>query len=322
MSKINKTLFAGAAMVALVGAGPAQAVDLFTPDDGPSAPIWSSIYIGGHLGYGNANHDLSLNEYFKDYCEGVQEQDGPVPYWHTPETGFEDLDVNGSGRGYYNSDLWKTVDNKIAAFDGISGSTCETLARDSQGWGNFEAGSHYTVPGESRQLANIDGLNSHGLVGGFDIGADQQLGDWVIGVFGRYTLSGMETNGSALPDAYLNIEKGDEWTIAARLGHLVGPRTLLYGLVGYSQTDYDFTLTKGGETETENVSFSGLTVGGGLEYAMSQRVSLGIEGTHTFYGEETVFDEYDSDLNHGINLEDNLSETKILGTLRIKLNTF
>lgn len=272
---------------------------------------WTGFYIGGQIGYGNANHDLTMSEYFKDYCEDAPED----------LTGFESIDRDGSGslgKHTRKQNVWKTVDNKIAAFPGITGTTCETLAK-SEGKRQFDAGSHFTVPGDSRDIANIDGVNSHGVIGGGQIGYDQQVGSWVVGLFGNYNFSGMETDVS-FDEFSAKIEKDDEWTAGIRAGRLLSERTMLYGLIGYTRTDYLFTASPDVDGLKDKVTFDGVTFGAGLEHAVTNNVFLGIEGTHTIYGDETILDSYDADRNTGSKVTDDLSETRVMGTLKIKLN--
>src|SRR5688572_17927074 len=139
--KTISTLVAGVAFGALVATG-ALASDLngrSLKDGGrdefaaPGVVNWSGVYIGGSVGYGNANHELSLHDYFKDYC--AEKGDTSV--------GFDE-------HGNLDHNAWKTVENKKEAFEGITGDTCETLAKSDQYKRWFAAGSHVTVPGDSR----------------------------------------------------------------------------------------------------------------------------------------------------------------------------
>lgn len=290
----------------------ANASDLFggsTKDGpattGPSASggvvNFTGFYIGGQFGYGNANHNLSVRDYFKDYCASNGDD----------SVGFDDYDK------------WKTVENKKSEWPTITGDTCETLAKPQQ----FDAGSHFTVPGDSRELANIDGLNSHGFFGGGRLGYDHARGRLLFGVFADYNFTNMETDASIAGVGNFGLEKDDEWTIGGRVGYIVAPRTLAYILAGYTQTEYNvtgldnaliapqFTSTRGG------AEFDGVTVGGGVEFAMTSNIFLGVEYQHTFYGEETLIDLYDANSNRGLRVLDDLDEDKVMATLKIKLNS-
>lgn len=269
--------------------GGASTKDLPAPSFEKATVNWSGLYIGGAVGYGNANHDLSLHDYFKDYCGDSSE---------TEEHGFGDYDR--SNRADF------LVGDKL---------TCNTPSGEGSSWNDM------VVKGDSREIASIDGINSHGIVGDVRLGADIQRNRFVFGVYGAYGFNGMETNASITGLGTASIEKGDEWSLGARAGILVNPKTLAYILAAYTQADYDYRISGGGVTDSRNVTFDGVTVGGGIEFALTDQVFFGIEGTHTFFGEETVFDAYDPITNTGLRLDDEIGETKVMGTLKIKLNS-
>lgn len=292
-------------------ASQASAADVFGRSSTKDAPVafdapkisWSGLYIGGAIGYGNANHDLSVRDYFKDYC-----YDGDVA----------ELDVfDGFNHGRPAKEWTLAAKNEFFEQAAVN---CETLDIDGDGT-RFEAGDYATVSGDSREVASLDGLNSTGIVGDIRLGYDQQVNRFLIGVFGSYGLSSMEANGEAVGLGSFDLERGDDWSIGARAGVLVNDRTLLYILAAYTQTEYDLRVTAGEETSSKTTTFDGVTVGGGVEFALASNVFLGIEGTHTFYGSETIFDTYDPAANVGTSVEDDLGETKIMGTLKLKLNT-
>lgn len=239
---------------------------------------WTGFYVGGRIGYGNANHEIGVEQYFKDYCGDEGDTDK-----------FADGDRDDR------------IDDLV---DGVL--VCEASGNDS-----------VLVAGDSREVASLNGLNSSGVTGGFQLGFDKQLGQRiVVGVFGSYDLSSMDTTASVGGVEFDLIEKGDEWSVGARLGYLLHPRVMAYVLAAYTEADWEFIGDIDGKKE---VTFSGVTVGGGLEYAMTQNVFLGIEGTHTFYGQETLHDEYDADDNLGGRITDEIGETKVLGTVKIKM---
>lgn len=176
-------------------------------------------------------------------------------------------------------------------------------------------------------LFGVNGLDTSGLTGGGQIGFDMARGRFLFGVFGSYDLSSAETTVSLAGTEIKAIEKGDEFSLGARLGYLVAPRTMAYVLAAYTQSEFSFT--GAGDTagipngKTKDVTFDGLTVGGGVEFALTGNVFLGLEGTHTFYGEETIADFHDNEerSRSGIRATDEIGETRIMGTLKVKLNS-
>jgi opacity protein-like surface antigen len=269
---------------------------------------WTGFYIGGRLGYGNANHELSLKRYHGDYCfdqYGSQLSDDEVPVNSTvaPEDTFNPFETG-------------------LPFKVNTAGTCANEKLPDAYNGGIFADDSIAIDGTSQEIASLNGLNSSGLTGGGQIGFDYQIGRrFVVGVFGSYDLSQMDTTASIVGIDLDLIEKGDEWSIGARAGFLLHPRVMAYVLAAYTEAEWTFgDAALGGDKE---VTFSGVTVGGGLEYAVTQNVFLGIEGTHTFYGAETIFDtgtDPADPMGNGLRIEDEIGETKVLGTLKIKLN--
>jgi len=277
---------------------------------------WSGFYLGGAIGYGNANHELSVFDYWKDYCDSGFYVGGAK----------DDPAVLKSGDDQKDESDPQTDINRFFEFggDNLEGCTPPTTNADLPGGGFL--GNYAPIgiePGDSREIAHLDGLNSTGIVGDIRAGYDQQLSNrFLVGIFGTYGFSNMDADGSAAGVGSFKLERGDDWSVGARAGVLVNDSTLLYALAAYTQTEYDLSLTDGAATLSKTTTFDGITVGAGIELAVANNVFLGIEGTHTFYGEETIFDDYDAVTNVGTSVDDDLSETKILGTLKIKINSF
>jgi outer membrane immunogenic protein len=298
-AKLSTSTFALATIFFLT---PALAADLGGSKDPTSADYtapaqfsWSGLYIGGRFGYGNANHELSTERYNSDYCYDNSGKGTGLP------DGF-DPTVN----------VWS---NGIGGDDASAVPIGGCVDAAGENWGD-----EVLVAASSKEVESIDGLNSSGITGGAQLGYDQQLGRFVVGVFGSYDLSSMDTTGSDGTDDFTLIDKGDEWSVGARFGYLLHPRVLAYVLAAYTQADWTF---HDGDDEKE-ITFDGVTVGGGLEYALTQNVFLGIEGTHTFYGKEKISDSNDGEETpslFGTSEHDEIGETKVLGTLKIKLNS-
>jgi outer membrane immunogenic protein len=282
---------------------------------------WTGFYIGGRLGYGNANHDLTVQQYNGDYCWDV-DGDGVNP--HAPL--FADNPWLGS------EDSIKTeghVDNRQEdgscngfADGGLTGpySTHDPVPHGNGT--NWDEDDHAEVAASSRNVAHLDGLNSRGIIGGAQIGADYQMGRFVAGVFGSYDFASMESEGSIADFASFKVEKGDEWSLGARIGFLATPRTMVYALAAYTQTDYKFSAIVGEDSGSKSVDFDGVSVGGGIEVALTHNVFIGAEYVHTFYDEEVIFDTGASTVGgFGTRVVDELDEDKIMATLKVKLNS-
>lgn len=316
-----KKIGLAAAVVALMSSG-ALGADVYNPGStkdgagfsGPVAVNWTGIYIGGSVGYGNANHELSLHDFFKDFCAYKTQADDPD---FDP---FEDsIDAPSGFPGDGLPARSATFENVKKLVPGVTGTDCDTASHPFLAPPNLNPAT--TVNGGSREIASIDGISSSGLVGDGRIGFDVARGRFLFGVFGSYGFNQMETDASIAGLGTASIEKGEEWSAGARAGILVNPRTLAYILAAYTQTDYEFGIAGPGGSESREITFDGVTVGGGVEFAVTNNVFLGIEGTHTFYGKETIFSEYNAESNTGLRLDDEIGETKVMGTLKIKLNT-
>lgn len=274
---------------------------------------WSGFYVGVQGGYGNANHNLTVSEYFEDFCTpGLVAPANYNPftdsYGHFTPDAIRAVEAFKEGQtGYLESCEKRTV-----------AATPPTTA--ATGW--------RTVGGESREIGSIDGLNSSGFIGGGRVGYDHAVGRFLVGLYGEYNFSSMETTANIAGVGSFDITKEDEWSVGGRVGYIVAPRTLAYILAAYTQTEYSvggldnpavsatFDKRSGGST------FDGITVGGGVEFALAANVFLGLEYQHTFYGEEKLLDLYNTAANVGISANDDLDEDKVMGTLKIKLNGF
>jgi len=304
-----------AALASLLMIGGASAADLgnnrssdysndpIMPEVQGSRVNWSGFYFGGRLGYGNANHDLAFQRFNGAYC-----YDNKGDAETQPEDSTAPLP--------WRKDTQKSWQISNLLEDG----TCEEP-------------DQVVVDPSSKEFAGIDGVNSHGIFGGGQIGADKQMGRWVAGIFGSYDLNQMETEASNVIGIKGNgkrldvesIEKGDEWSAGVRLGYLVTPSAMLYALAAYTETSYTFSGFDSGEADagfSKETDFNGVSVGGGIEVAVTNNIFIGAEYQHTFYGEETVLDTGGSDVGgFGQRIVDDLDEDKIMGTLKIKLNS-
>jgi opacity protein-like surface antigen len=324
LAVLAAALFSGtAASGADINGSLKDGADVFSA---PKEVNWTGFYVGVQGGYGNANHNLSVQDYFKDYC---------ADSWDAENPEFDRFDNNDR------KDTLENINKGIQSWDAPDWVKAAKLRTDcATRAGGTEPGveinprvidttpsrNTVAVAGDSRELGSIDGVNSHGFIGGGRIGFDYARGRLLFGAFADYNFSGMETNASVAGIGNFDLRKEDEWTIGGRIGYIVAPRTLAYVLAGYTQTEYSvggldnaviaplFTSVRSGAT------FDGVTVGGGIEFALAANVFFGLEYQHTFYGEETLIDAYNADLNQGIKVIDDLDEDKIMATLKIKLN--
>ena len=279
---------------------------VFTPAS--SDVNWTGFYIGGQAGYGNANHGLTVNESFKDYCDEKQ-----------------DMSVGFDGGGSVKNTLSNLNKGKKET-DDLFRPDCETYKKTDGNPPVAKPTGDVLIAGQEREIGTIDGVNSHGFFGGARLGYDRAFGRVLVGVYGAYDFSGMETTATLSGVGSFGIEKGDEWSLGARLGYIVAPRTLAYVLAAWTQTEYDVTglnnpdVVSAFDKRSGGATFSGISVGGGIEFAMTQNIFFGLEYQHTFYGEEKLIDLYSTPDNFGVSVIDDLDEDKVMATLKVKFN--
>jgi outer membrane immunogenic protein len=146
------------------------------------------------------------------------------------------------------------------------------------------------VPGASFGLGSTTDST---VIGGGQIGYNWQApgSPWVFGIEadadGQHWKTTRTIGGPLGPfiagDTF-TVESNWEASIRGRIGY-AWDRTLLYATGGAA-----FTEVKGGNTlvgigsVTDDQTLVGGTVGGGIEYAFTNNISLGVEGRWTFYG--------------------------------------
>lgn len=149
---------------------------------------------------------------------------------------------------------------------------------------------------------NFDGIGGEGILGTVQVGYDWQvMPRWVVGAFVDFDWSGLSTEldfnlrGDGVLRGDGELEMDYMWTIGGRIGYLPTPDTLVYILAGYTQAEFDdpsITLSYGGESETFGTSldtFSGWTVGVGMETRLDSNWGLKLEYRFTQLNDEELF---------------------------------
>ena len=190
--------------------------------------------------------------------------------------------------------------------------------------------------------ADFGGMGDLWSVGaGFDI----QAGRIVIGILGDYTNGNINTEG-VLFGAYctedpgsaddcdtatitnagalgLTATIGESATVGARVGFLTSPRTLFYGLAGFSWNELTVTGTLDSilsglqEISTEPLWLRGFYYGVGIETLLTPNMSLRLE----FRGTRFAIAGGDGDESFGIEFYDNVFVHAVRGTLSYRLGS-
>jgi outer membrane immunogenic protein len=161
---------------------------------------------------------------------------------------------------------------------------------------------------------DVGAANFFGTVGlGYDF---QMAPKWLFGVLADYDFASSQdasvSGGGAISlgqgvdgaaGVTVSSEMGDTWSVGARLGYLINPRTLVYALGGYSEAEFSLggTVTVSGIPNDGPYSVSsgkswrqGYFVGGGLESMLAENLSAKLEYRYAQYDggsfdiEETV----------------------------------
>jgi len=115
-----------------------------------------------------------------------------------------------------------------------------------------------------------------GLVGG-TLGANYQMGQFVMGIEGDFDWSGMTgstTTGTAAPCLGLTCTTANNWlgTVRGRLG-FAWDRVLFFGTAGAAFGDIKASVPGASSTSTE----PGWTAGAGLEFAITENLTAKVE---------------------------------------------
>jgi len=138
-------------------------------------------------------------------------------------------------------------------------------------------------------------VSGSGFVGGAQVGYDWQSGNWVFGAVADIAFSTHSADISAdiagLGSAEAESELNYLGTVRARAGYAFD-RALVYAHGGFAYGETEQTITAGGtELFNESQTRTGWTVGAGVEFAVTNRVSIGTEYSYVDLGDERVFDD-------------------------------
>ena len=132
------------------------------------------------------------------------------------------------------------------------------------------------------------------VIGGGQLGYNWQIGAWVLGIegdidaqdFNRSRTVGVTVGPFVAGDVF-SVESKWQASLRGRIGYAAWDRTLLYVTGGAAFTNVKATaaLVGVGTFSADDTRVGG-TVGLGLEYAIWNNVSLGIEGRWSFYGHD------------------------------------
>lgn len=171
------------------------------------------------------------------------------------------------------------------------------------GASNYDLGGTYAAPTPPLNVdLNLPDLGGEGAFVGLQAGYNHQMSDRiVVGLQLDGTFTGI-TNDTALNatlgtdtlSATYDLSPSTIYTLAARVGYLTSPDTMVYGLLGYSRANYSGDLNvsiNGTSVFADDYSFSmdGAAIGVGMETRLSARTTLGVEYRYNHMGRYELY---------------------------------
>jgi outer membrane immunogenic protein len=166
-----------------------------------------------------------------------------------------------------------------------------SFAAPSYDWTGFYAGGalgagsvvHDLTINPGGGIIDANGIGGEGVFGEASVGYDHDFGTWVAGIMFDARYSGISTdiNAAAL---------GFDAKLEADYGLKVNESTLAYVLGGYSWQHFDINATVVGAPSTSSVDWgsSGFSLGGGLETAVTDNMTVGLEYRYSQYADEDL----------------------------------
>lgn len=134
---------------------------------------------------------------------------------------------------------------------------------------------------------------------GVGIGCDVQAGNFVLGAMADMDWTRADGNVAAWDS---------QWAASARAGYLLMPKTLIYGLIGYTKLDGGFVFDQFATTFTTD--FRGLTLGGGIEQMLAGGWAIKAEYRWVDLGDATTPVAIDG-LADGTKVDNNLHQVRL-----------
>ena len=168
------------------------------------------------------------------------------------------------------------------------------------GWNGFYAGVSAGYAAGDVDVHDTNGgvapgpfsYSPDGGIGSVQAGYNFEFNSFVLGIEGDIGYMGFDGNGiigsaSATSHQDLTLDGGLYGDLTGRLGYAFGP-ALIYAKGGFAFFDGEAkqTTTNPGYVTTGTDTFTGWTLGAGLEYLLTQKVSVKLEYQHFDFGSQ------------------------------------
>jgi outer membrane immunogenic protein len=130
-------------------------------------------------------------------------------------------------------------------------------------------------------------MSGIGFAGGLKIGADYQVGDIVFGAVGDWAMGGeIGTNKTSTFTTYLKTKQMA--TFRGRAGWALDD-TLIYGTAGLAMAQMEFGGSTAAGSDMEAKWTKGFVIGAGMEHALADNFSVGVEYLYTKFADTDHF---------------------------------
>jgi outer membrane immunogenic protein len=184
-------------------------------------------------------------------------------------------------------------------------------------WGNVASEFDVDPPGPGFTVQPDFGVS--GWLAGLQAGANLQKGKFVLGIEGRIAWVSSTGNDGGFAGATDTFDSNWSASALVKVGVAVGSegRVLPYLIGGVTGLNYDWTKSVVGASSTTNATALGGSVGVGIAFALTEKVSIFGEYLHTFYGTNTV--QINASVPAGIPAQ-RVNVTPTIGTAKVGVN--
>ena len=191
--------------------------------------------------------------------------------------------------------------------------TALPAAADSERWQGWSIGlsagagafvwNTNTLDASTGDTTNIDGAGGEGVLGDVFVAYDHVVhGNFVLGTQFEATYADVKLSGTSTDAAGVTTtEWGPErmFSVLGRVGYIVNPSTLFYGLVGWTNANFELdwkttdpTASPGGAVGSDH---NGLSLGVGLQTFVAENTSIRAEYRFTEFDTFTYSDPSNGD---------------------------
>jgi outer membrane immunogenic protein len=184
-------------------------------------------------------------------------------------------------------------------------------------WGEFGYDVFFPSPALFGNFSS--GRSGASFIGGGQIGFNWQFNQFVFGIEGDIDGKSLSVTNAftdpGAPFASLEGRARVEGSVRAR-GGIAFDRLLVYATGGWAVTDVRVTGCAAGGCVSDDQALNGYTVGGGVEFALTNNVSLGVEYRFSDFGRESF--ELGTVNGVGVTTNADLREHQVTGRLNFK----